>query len=52
MMSPVVPAYFTTSKRREKPFSCQQWMVKTAREMIDGVEKYMVYRRADLDILI
>jgi hypothetical protein len=23
MMSPVVPAYFTTSKRREKPFSCQ-----------------------------
>jgi hypothetical protein len=23
MMSAVVPAYFTTSKRREKPFSCQ-----------------------------
>ncbi|MFL6489994.1 MAG: hypothetical protein ACJ70M_00650 [Nitrososphaera sp.] len=34
------------------PSLAKQEMVKTAVEMIDGAEKYMVYRRADLDILI
>jgi hypothetical protein len=41
------------SKRREKLFSCQTTqIVKTARDIIDGAEKYMVYRRCRLDLLI